>query len=143
MCTDSQLKAVLPHGFAMHHAGMSRVNRTLVEELFAGGHVKVQGLHCKNGGCSRLQSPTGGGFSADRHACRPSIARLVSVCRSLSGSQLFGGEHMPVRPAGLNSTGWYNPGLAAGLFPSGPCKQSLLVGLYKQGLHGEAALVTF
>ena len=49
MCTDSQLKAVLPHGFAMHHAGMNRVNRTLVEELFAGGHVKVHGLHCNKG----------------------------------------------------------------------------------------------
>ena len=52
VCTDSQLKAVLPHGFAMHHAGMSRVNRTLVEELFAGGHVKVHVLHCKGmAGC--------------------------------------------------------------------------------------------
>jgi pre-mRNA-splicing helicase BRR2 len=32
---------VLPYGFAIHHAGMSRADRTLVEELFADGHVQV------------------------------------------------------------------------------------------------------
>ena len=40
-CNDLNLKAILPHGFAIHHAGMSRANRTLVEDLFAGGHVQV------------------------------------------------------------------------------------------------------
>ncbi|DBA74615.1 TPA: DExH-box ATP-dependent RNA helicase DExH12 [Trebouxia sp. C0005] len=40
-CTDPNLKTILPHGFAIHHAGMSRANRTLVEDLFAGGHVQV------------------------------------------------------------------------------------------------------
>ena len=31
----------MPYGFAIHHAGMSRADRTLVEELFADGHVQV------------------------------------------------------------------------------------------------------
>lgn len=32
---------MLPFGFAIHHAGMSRADRTLVEDLFADGHVQV------------------------------------------------------------------------------------------------------
>jgi len=48
-CTDPNLKTILPHGFAIHHAGMSRANRTLVEDLFAGGHVQVSAAH--NGIC--------------------------------------------------------------------------------------------
>ncbi|KAG6487258.1 DExH-box ATP-dependent RNA helicase DExH12-like [Zingiber officinale] len=35
------LKDLLPYGFAIHHAGMARVDRDLVEELFADGHVQV------------------------------------------------------------------------------------------------------
>ena len=72
-CTDTNLKAVLPHGFAMHHAGMSRVNRTLVEELFAGGHVQVGSVslfNCKPRlqtlGYLRLQST----FSIPVATCR-------------------------------------------------------------------------
>ena len=107
MCTDSQLKAVLPHGFAMHHAGMSRVNRTLVEELFAGGHVKVHGLHQKYGWlnwCLQSLALAGAvlGWQQDCFTvgpckqglllvagsgqagmyCTPSIALPVSFCRS-------------------------------------------------------------
>ena len=40
--TNTHLKAILPHGFAIHHAGMSRGDRTTVEDLFAGGHVQVR-----------------------------------------------------------------------------------------------------
>ena len=36
-----ELKDLLPYGFAIHHAGMSRVDRTLVEDLFADRHVQV------------------------------------------------------------------------------------------------------
>jgi pre-mRNA-splicing helicase BRR2 len=39
--TDKDLKDILPYGFAIHHAGMTRADRTLVEELFADGHVQV------------------------------------------------------------------------------------------------------
>ena len=39
--TSEDLRNVLPHGFAMHNAGMTRAERTLVEELFADGHVQV------------------------------------------------------------------------------------------------------
>ncbi len=35
------LKDVLPYTFAFHHAGMTREDRTLVEELFADGHIQV------------------------------------------------------------------------------------------------------
>ena len=32
---NPELKGLLPYGFAIHHAGMNRVDRTLVEDLFA------------------------------------------------------------------------------------------------------------
>ncbi|KAI9277671.1 Sec63 Brl domain-containing protein [Umbelopsis sp. AD052] len=38
---DANLQDLLPYGFACHHAGMTRADRTLVEELFADGHIKV------------------------------------------------------------------------------------------------------
>uniref|UniRef100_A0AAQ4RIN1 U5 small nuclear ribonucleoprotein 200 kDa helicase n=1 Tax=Gasterosteus aculeatus aculeatus TaxID=481459 RepID=A0AAQ4RIN1_GASAC len=37
----NQLKDLLPYGFAIHHAGMTRVDRTLVEDLFADRHIQV------------------------------------------------------------------------------------------------------
>ena len=36
-----ELKDLLPYGFAIHHAGMTRVDRTLVEDLFADRHIQV------------------------------------------------------------------------------------------------------
>ncbi|KAJ8772568.1 hypothetical protein K2173_027745 [Erythroxylum novogranatense] len=38
---SNDLKDLLPYGFAIHHAGMTRGDRQLVEELFADGHVQV------------------------------------------------------------------------------------------------------
>eukprot|EP01134_Creolimax_fragrantissima_P000807 CFRG0807T1 len=38
---NMELKDLLPYGFAIHHAGMSRVDRTLVEDLFADKHIQV------------------------------------------------------------------------------------------------------
>jgi pre-mRNA-splicing helicase BRR2 len=38
---NSDLKDLLPYGFAIHHAGMVRSDRTLVEDLFADRHVQV------------------------------------------------------------------------------------------------------
>lgn len=38
---NASLKDLLPYGFGIHHAGMRRDHRTLVEELFADGHLKV------------------------------------------------------------------------------------------------------
>ena len=38
---NNDLKDFLPYGFAIHHAGMARADRQLVEELFADGHVQV------------------------------------------------------------------------------------------------------
>ncbi|KAH6898951.1 Sec63 Brl domain-containing protein [Thelonectria olida] len=39
--TDADLKDILPYGFGIHHAGMSRVDRTDVEDLFARGAIQV------------------------------------------------------------------------------------------------------
>lgn len=38
---DPNLRDLLPFGFAIHHAGMTREDRTLVEDLFADGAVQV------------------------------------------------------------------------------------------------------
>lgn len=38
---NGELKDLLPYGFAIHHAGMTRVDRTLVEDLFADKHIQV------------------------------------------------------------------------------------------------------
>lgn len=36
------LKDLLAYGFAIHHAGMTRLDRTLVEDLFADRHIQVK-----------------------------------------------------------------------------------------------------
>lgn len=38
---DPALKDMLVYGFAIHHAGLNKQDRILVEELFADGHIKV------------------------------------------------------------------------------------------------------
>lgn len=38
---DGNLKDLLPFGFAIHHAGMTREDRALVEDLFADGSIQV------------------------------------------------------------------------------------------------------
>eukprot|EP00095_Tigriopus_kingsejongensis_P005132 snap_masked-scaffold100_size373717-processed-gene-2.9 protein:Tk05132 transcript:snap_masked-scaffold100_size373717-processed-gene-2.9-mRNA-1 annotation:"u5 small nuclear ribonucleoprotein 200 kda helicase" len=38
---NNDLKDLLPYGFAIHHAGMNRVDRSLVEDLFADRHIQV------------------------------------------------------------------------------------------------------
>jgi len=38
---NNDLKDLLPYGFAIHHSGMARVDRELVEELFADKHIQV------------------------------------------------------------------------------------------------------
>ncbi|KAF8320257.1 Sec63-domain-containing protein [Clavulina sp. PMI_390] len=38
---DANLRDLLPFGFAIHHAGMTREDRTLVEGLFTDGHIQV------------------------------------------------------------------------------------------------------
>lgn len=39
--TDKELKDLLPYGFGIHHAGMNRIDRTDVEDLFAQGAIQV------------------------------------------------------------------------------------------------------
>ncbi|VDQ11354.1 unnamed protein product [Trichobilharzia regenti] len=39
--SDSAIKDLVPDGFACHHAGMLRVDRSLVEKLFADGYIRV------------------------------------------------------------------------------------------------------
>ncbi|PSC69011.1 U5 small nuclear ribonucleo 200 kDa helicase-like [Micractinium conductrix] len=38
---NADLRELLPYGFGIHHAGMARADRTLVEDLFADGHIQV------------------------------------------------------------------------------------------------------
>ncbi|GFS27347.1 U5 small nuclear ribonucleoprotein 200 kDa helicase [Elysia marginata] len=38
---SSELKDLLPYGFAIHHAGMNKVDRKLVEDLFNDRHIQV------------------------------------------------------------------------------------------------------
>jgi pre-mRNA-splicing helicase BRR2 len=38
---NADLKDVMPYGFGIHHAGMSRADRTIVEDLFADGSIQV------------------------------------------------------------------------------------------------------
>ncbi len=38
---NKDLQDLMPFGFGVHHAGMTREDRTLVEELFADGHLQV------------------------------------------------------------------------------------------------------
>ena len=38
---NTDVRDLLPFGFAIHHAGMARVDRTLVEDLFADGHIQA------------------------------------------------------------------------------------------------------
>lgn len=39
--SNAELKDVLPYGFGIHHAGMTRADRTAVEDLFADGAIQV------------------------------------------------------------------------------------------------------
>ena len=39
---NPELKDLLPYGFAIHHAGMTRLDRNLVEDLFADRHIQVR-----------------------------------------------------------------------------------------------------
>ena len=38
---NSDLRDLLPYGIAIHHAGMARADRTMVEELFGDKHIQV------------------------------------------------------------------------------------------------------
>ena len=40
-CKNSDLADLLPFGIGIHHAGMQRSDRSLVEQLFKDGHVQV------------------------------------------------------------------------------------------------------
>ncbi|KAF1992121.1 Sec63-domain-containing protein [Aulographum hederae CBS 113979] len=39
--SDADLKDLMPYGFGIHHAGMSRADRTAVEDLFSDGSIQV------------------------------------------------------------------------------------------------------
>ena len=44
---NADLRELLPFGIAIHHAGMLRADRTLVEDLFADRHVQVGAALCR------------------------------------------------------------------------------------------------
>ena len=39
--TNLDLRDLLPYGIGIHHAGLNRYERSLVEELFSGGHIQL------------------------------------------------------------------------------------------------------
>ena len=39
---NNDLRDLLPYGIAIHHAGMPRADRTLVEDLFGDRHIQVK-----------------------------------------------------------------------------------------------------
>jgi pre-mRNA-splicing helicase BRR2 len=43
---NADLKDLMPYGFGIHHAGMSRADRTSVEDLFADGAIQVLVFKC-------------------------------------------------------------------------------------------------
>ena len=40
-CSSADLKDVLPFGIGIHHAGLPKKDRKMVEDLFADGHLQV------------------------------------------------------------------------------------------------------
>ena len=40
-CDSKDLRDVLPYGLGIHHAGMSKRDRKMVEDLFAAGYLQV------------------------------------------------------------------------------------------------------
>lgn len=38
---NKQVRELFPDGFSIHHAGMLRPDRNLVENLFSNGHIRV------------------------------------------------------------------------------------------------------
>ena len=40
-CASADLRDLLPYGFGVHHAGLTKDDRRLVEDLFAAGHLQV------------------------------------------------------------------------------------------------------
>ena len=41
LAVSKDVKDLVPYGIGIHHAGLSKDDRTLVEDLFAAGHIKV------------------------------------------------------------------------------------------------------
>ncbi|KAF0914661.1 hypothetical protein E2562_031124 [Oryza meyeriana var. granulata] len=67
---SSDLKDLLPHGFGIHHAGLARVDRQLIEKLFAEKHIQNVREACSWLGYTylyirMLRNPTLYGLSAD------------------------------------------------------------------------------
>jgi hypothetical protein len=71
---NSDLRDLLPFGFAIHHAGMARADRTLVEDLFADGHIQV---------CVGLGVGAGGGGAEGRRGVDQCLVKGTS--RSVCG----------------------------------------------------------
>jgi hypothetical protein len=77
---SSELRDLLPFGFAIHHAGMTRADRTLVEDLFADGHIQVT-PHLRVAGLSTYLSSTA--LAACPCSCHPRwrlLHMLTSAC---------------------------------------------------------------
>jgi len=41
LCQSSELRDILPYGIGIHHAGLSKADRKMVEDLFAQGFIQL------------------------------------------------------------------------------------------------------
>lgn len=83
-----ELKDLLPYGFAIHHAGMTRVDRTLVEDLFADKHIQVSRAFW---GEDLTQETFGSPHSARGETSHP-LSSFLSVCITPGRQRIFPGS---------------------------------------------------
>ena len=81
------LKDLLVKGFAVHHAGLSRVERQLVEELFLGRHVRI--LVCTSTLAWGVNLPAHAVIVKGTRVFNPELGRTASIS-FLDVLQMFG-----------------------------------------------------
>ena len=74
---DTNLKDILPFGFAIHHAGMSREDKGLVEELFSDG--SIQELVCMATLAWGFNLPAHSVIIKGTQICNPEKGRWVEL----------------------------------------------------------------